>query len=46
MLGSAGLHVYVVHRDVQTGPLSLFLAWLFAHTLVMASCSRLSSAPH
>lgn len=32
MFGSAGLHVYVLHRDVQTGPLSLFLAWLFAHT--------------
>jgi hypothetical protein len=32
MLGSAGLHVYVTHRDVQTGPLSLFLAWLFSHT--------------
>jgi hypothetical protein len=33
MFGSAGLHVYVIHRDVQTGPLSLLLAWLFAHTL-------------
>jgi hypothetical protein len=32
MLGSAGLHVYVVHRDVQTGPLSLFVAWLLAHS--------------
>ncbi len=32
MFGSAGLHVYVLHHDVQTGPLSLFLAWLFAHT--------------
>src|SRR5258706_5293955 len=32
MFGSAGLHVYVVHRDVQTGPLSLLLAWLLAHT--------------
>jgi Glycosyltransferase family 87 len=32
MLGSAGLHVYVVHRDVQTGPLTLLVAWLFAHT--------------
>jgi hypothetical protein len=32
MLGSAGLHVYVTHRDVQTGPLSLFLAWVFSHT--------------
>jgi hypothetical protein len=32
MFGSAGLHVYVIHRDVQTGPLSLFVAWLFAHT--------------
>ena len=32
MFGSAGLHVYVVHRDVQTGPLSLLLAWLFGHT--------------
>ena len=32
MFGSAGLHVYVVHRDVQTGPLSLLLAWLFSHT--------------
>jgi hypothetical protein len=30
--GSAGLHVYELHRDVQTGPLSLLLAWLFAHT--------------
>jgi hypothetical protein len=32
MFGSAGLHVYVTHRDVQTGPLSLTLAWLFSHT--------------
>lgn len=32
MLGSAGLQVYVVHRDVQTGPLSLLLAWVFSHT--------------
>jgi hypothetical protein len=32
MLGSAGLHVYVIHRDVQTGPLTLLVAWLFAHT--------------
>ena len=32
MLGSAGLHVYVLHRDVQTGPLSLLTAWLFSHT--------------
>ena len=32
MFGSAGLHVYVVRRDIQTGPLSLFLAWLFSYT--------------
>jgi Glycosyltransferase family 87 len=32
MFGSAGLHVYVIRRDVQTGPLSLTIAWLFAHT--------------
>lgn len=32
MLGPAGLHVYVIHRDVQTGPLSLLITWLFAHT--------------
>jgi len=32
MFGSAGLHVYVLHRDVQTGPLSLLLASLFSHT--------------
>lgn len=32
MLGSAGLHVYELHRDVQTGPLSLLLARLFALT--------------
>jgi hypothetical protein len=32
MFGSAGLHVYVLNRDVQTGPLSLLIAWLFAHT--------------
>lgn len=32
MFGSDGLHVYVTHRDVQTGPLSLLLAWLFSHT--------------
>jgi hypothetical protein len=32
MFGPAGLHVYVTHRDVQTGPLSLVLAWLFSHT--------------
>lgn len=32
MLGSTGLHVYEIHHDVQTGPLSLFLAWLFSHT--------------
>jgi hypothetical protein len=33
MFGSSGLHVYVLHRDVQTGPLSLALAWLLSHTL-------------
>ena len=32
MLGSAGLHVYVIHHDVQTGPLSLLLARMFAVT--------------
>lgn len=32
MLGSAGLHVYELHRDVQTGPLSLLLARAFAVT--------------
>ncbi len=32
MLDSAGLHVYVLHRDVQTGPLSLLLAWVVSHT--------------
>jgi hypothetical protein len=32
MFGSAGLHVYVVNREVQTGPLSLITAWLFSHT--------------
>ncbi|MEP7048343.1 MAG: hypothetical protein ABI949_16750 [Ilumatobacteraceae bacterium] len=32
MFGSSGLHVYVTHRDVQTGPLSLLLAWMFSHT--------------
>lgn len=32
MFGADGLHVYVTHRDVQTGPLSLVLAWLFSHT--------------
>ena len=33
MLGSAGLHVYVLHHEVQTGPLSLLLAWLLGHTV-------------
>ncbi len=28
-----GLHVYVLHHDVQTGPLSLLLAWLLGHTV-------------
>ena len=32
MFGSAGLHVYEQHHEVQTGPLSLTLAWLFSHT--------------
>ncbi|HEX3090860.1 MAG TPA: glycosyltransferase family 87 protein, partial [Ilumatobacteraceae bacterium] len=32
MVGSAGLHVYVLHHEVQTGPLSLLLAWLFSFT--------------
>jgi hypothetical protein len=32
MFGSAGLHVYVQHHEVQTGPLSLLLAWLFSYT--------------
>lgn len=32
IVGSAGLHVYVLHHDVQTGPLSLLLAWLLGHT--------------
>lgn len=32
MFGSAGLHVYEQHHEVQTGPLSLALAWLFSHT--------------
>jgi hypothetical protein len=32
MFASSGLHVYEQHHDVQTGPLSLSLAWLFAHT--------------
>ncbi|MGZ6962525.1 MAG: glycosyltransferase 87 family protein [Ilumatobacteraceae bacterium] len=32
MLGTSGLHVYVVHHEVQTGPLSLLLAWLLGHT--------------
>jgi hypothetical protein len=32
MLGSAGLHVYRLHPDVQTGPLSLLLAHVFALT--------------
>ena len=32
MFGSAGLHVYEQFHEVQTGPLSLFLAWLFSYT--------------
>jgi hypothetical protein len=32
MLGSSGLHVYVLHHEVQTGPLSLLLASLLGHT--------------
>ena len=32
MLGSSGLHVYVLHHEVQTGPLSLLLAWLLGHS--------------
>jgi hypothetical protein len=32
MLSSSGLHVYVLHHEVQTGPLSLLLAWLLGHT--------------
>jgi hypothetical protein len=32
MFGSAGLHVYVVNHEVQTGPVSLLLAWLFSYT--------------
>lgn len=32
MFGSAGLHVYELHREVQTGPLSLLLSWLFSYT--------------
>ena len=32
MFGSAGLHVYEQHHEVQTGPLSLALAWLLSHT--------------
>lgn len=32
MLGSAGLHVYELRHDVQTGPLSLLLARVFALT--------------
>jgi hypothetical protein len=32
MLDSAGLHVYEIHHDVQTGPLALLLAWMLAHT--------------
>ncbi len=32
MLGSSGLDVYVLHHEVQTGPLSLLLAWLLGHT--------------
>jgi hypothetical protein len=32
MFGSAGLHVYEQYHEVQTGPTSLFLAWLFSHT--------------
>jgi hypothetical protein len=32
MTGSAGLHVYVLHHEVQTGPLSLLLAWMFSFT--------------
>jgi len=32
MLGSAGLHVYELRHDIQTGPLSLLLARVFAMT--------------
>ncbi len=32
MLQGDGLHVYVRHPDVQTGPLSLLLAWLCSST--------------
>jgi hypothetical protein len=32
MLGSAGLHVYELRHDIQTGPLSLLLARVFAVT--------------
>ena len=32
MIGAAGLHVYVLHNEVQTGPLSLLLASLLGRT--------------
>lgn len=32
MLGPAGLHVYVLDHEVQTGPLSLLVASLMGHT--------------
>jgi hypothetical protein len=32
MFGSAGLHVYELYHEVQTGPVSLVLAWLFSYT--------------
>lgn len=32
MSGAAGLHVYVLNHEVQTGPLSLLLASVFGHT--------------
>src|SRR4051812_37907451 len=32
MLGSSGLRVYELHRDVQTGPVALFLAWVLSHS--------------
>jgi hypothetical protein len=47
MFGSAGLDVYVQHHEVQTGPLSLALAWLFSYTprngfvLAAAVCAAL-----
>jgi hypothetical protein len=32
MFGSAGLHVYELHHEVQTGPVALSVAWLLGHT--------------